>query len=36
MCLVVKRTIDVVVALGSAAKVVCSLIGRLPVLAGSE
>jgi len=27
---------DVVVALGSAAKVVCSRIGRVPVLAGSE
>lgn len=36
MYLFLKRTIDVVVALGSAANVVCSIIGRLPVLAGRE
>ena len=36
MYLVLKQTIDVVVALGSAVKVVCSSIGRLPLLAGSE
>jgi hypothetical protein len=36
MCLVLKGTIDVVVALGSTAKVVCFIAGRLPLLAGSE
>ena len=36
MCLVLKRTIHVVVALVSAAKIVCFIIGRLPLLAGSE